>query len=205
MRCGGRADVGIGPYGWVTRGAVRDRVGRPQGSPLRRVYKRHSWSWHAVYAYIRIYTIYTRKSLAEFAARRRQKNSNHFSPRHVRGEKYLSGCQCGILSLATKLCAQQTANPFGRKFRRNFLPVKKETPEGVSFYCIRCKSYLLYRALSAAAISAKIPACFLPTTTRITSRVAIISTTAIIMQITTFCSRPAMMKLTKETAATVTP
>ncbi len=85
------------------------------------------------------------------------------------------------------------------------IPQKKETPEGVSFYCIRCESYLLYRALSAAAISAKIPACFLPTTTRITSRVAIIRTIAIIMQITTFCSRPAMMKLTKETAATVTP
>ena len=262
MRCGGRADVGIGPYGAI-RGVVRDRVGRPQGSPLRKRYKGcsarqagdrkgrpygglHEVRWAGrcrhrplrrvassavgradrvvrpyggftkgavgrgmpythTYAYIRIYTIYTRKSLAEFAARRRQKNSNHFSPRHVRGEKYLSGCQCGILSLATKLCAQQTANPFGRKFRRNFLPVKKETPEGVSFYCIRCESYLLYRALSAAAISAKIPACFLPTTTRITSRVAIISTTAIIMQITTFCSRPAMMKLTKETAATVTP
>ena len=30
--CGGRADVGIGPYGSVTRGAMG---GRPQGSPLR--------------------------------------------------------------------------------------------------------------------------------------------------------------------------
>ena len=96
-----------------------------QRRPPLRNDKRRGWSWHAVYAYIRIYTIYTRKSLAEFAARRRQKNSNHFSPRHVRGEKYLSGCQCGILSLATKLCTQQTADPFGRKFRRNFLPVKK--------------------------------------------------------------------------------
>ena len=82
---------------------------------------------------------------------------------------------------------------------------KKRDTRGCLFFCIRCESYLLYRALSAAAISAKIPACFLPTITRITSRVAIISTTAIIMQITTFCSRPAMMKLTKETAATVTP
>ena len=105
-------------------------AGGQRRPPLRND-KRRGWSWHAVYAYIRIYTIYTRKSLAEFAARRRQKNSNHFSPRHVRGEKYLSGCQCGILSLATKLCAQQTANPFGRKFRRDFLPVKKETPGGL--------------------------------------------------------------------------
>ena len=123
---GERTDRSVRPYAAI-RGVVRDRAGRPQGS------KRRGWSWHAVYAYIRIYTIYTRKSLAEFAARRRPKNSNHFSPRHVRGEKYLSGCQCGILSLATKLCAQQTANPFDRKFRRNFLPVKKETPGGVSF------------------------------------------------------------------------
>ena len=37
------------------------------------------------------------------------KNRNHFSPRHVRGEKYLSDCKCGILPLAAKLCAQQAA------------------------------------------------------------------------------------------------
>ena len=73
----GRADRGVRPYGAI-RGVVRDRVGRPQGSPLRRVYKRRGWSWHAVYAYIRIYTIYTRKSLAEFAARRRQKKFKSF-------------------------------------------------------------------------------------------------------------------------------
>ena len=131
MSCGGRADVGIGPYGELQE--VR-RSGQTWGRPPLRNDKRRGWSWHAVYAYIRIYTIYTRKSLAEFAARRRQKNSNHFSPRHVRGEKYLSGCQCGILSLATKLCAQQTANPFGRKFRRNFLPVKKRRPKA-SLFC----------------------------------------------------------------------
>ena len=118
-------------------------AGGQRRPPLRND-KRRGWSWHAVYAYIRIYTIYTRKSLAEFAARRRQKISNHFSPRHVRGEKYLSGCQCGILSLATKLCAQQTANPFGRKFLRNFLPVKKETPGGVSFWVV-CRLYLTCR------------------------------------------------------------
>ena len=72
------------------------------------------------------------------------KKSNHFSPRHVRGEKYLSGCQCGILSLATKLCAQQTANPFGRKFRRNFLPVKKRDARRRLFSVI-CRLYLTYR------------------------------------------------------------
>ena len=38
MRCGGRADVDIGPYGAI-RGVVRDRVGRPQGSPLGKRYK----------------------------------------------------------------------------------------------------------------------------------------------------------------------
>ena len=35
-KCIGRADVGIGPYGSATRGAMG---GRPQGSPLRRGYK----------------------------------------------------------------------------------------------------------------------------------------------------------------------
>ena len=118
-------------------------AGGQRRPPLRND-KRRGWSWHAVYAYIRIYTIYTRKSLAEIAARRRQKNSNHFSPRHVRGEKYLSGCQCGILSLATKLCAQQTANPFGRKFRRNFLPVKKRDARRRLFSVV-CRLYLTCR------------------------------------------------------------
>ena len=153
MRCGGRADVGIGPYGWVTRGAVRDRVGRPQGSPLRKRYKGCSarqagdrkghpyggFTKGAVgrgmpYTHTYAYTLYTpAKASQSLPPAGGKKNSNHFSPRHVRGEKYLSGCQCGILPLATKLCAQQTANPFGRKFLRNFLPVKKETPGGVSF------------------------------------------------------------------------
>ena len=34
----GRADRGVRPYGAI-RGVVRDRVGRPQGSPLRKRYK----------------------------------------------------------------------------------------------------------------------------------------------------------------------
>ena len=38
MRCGGRADRSVRPYGAI-RGVVRDRVGRPQGSPLRKRYK----------------------------------------------------------------------------------------------------------------------------------------------------------------------
>ena len=61
------------------------------------------------------------------------------------------------------------------------------------------------RALLAAAISWKTPACFLAVTARMTSRVPIIRTMAMIMQTTTCCTRPAMMKLTKDTAATVMP
>ena len=107
-------------------------AGGQRRPPLRND-KRRGWSWHAVYAYIRIYTIYTRKSLAEFAARRRQKNSNHFSPRHVRGEKYLSGCQCGILPQAAKLCAQQTASLLSEKPRRVFRQFSKRDGKGRPF------------------------------------------------------------------------
>ena len=53
-------------------------------------------------------------------------------------------------------------------------------------------------ALPALAISWKIPVCFLATMARITSRVPIIRATAMIMQTTTFFTRPAMMKLTKD-------
>ena len=35
---------------------------------------------------------------------------DHFLSRHAREKKYLSGCQCGILPPAAKLCAQQTAS-----------------------------------------------------------------------------------------------
>ena len=56
------------------------------------------------------------KSLAEFAARRRQRNENHFLSRHVRERKYRSGCQCGICPSQTdKLCAQQTASLLSEK------------------------------------------------------------------------------------------
>ena len=50
----------------------------------------------------------------------------------------------------------------------------------------------------AAAISAITAACFLATTALMTNRVTIISAMAMIMQTTTFCTRPAMMKLTKD-------
>ena len=177
-----RADRGVRPYGAI-RGVVRDRVGRPQGSPLRKRYKGCS---------------------ARQAGDRKGRPYGGLQEVRWGGRTEASAptkmcCRGGVLPRPRE---GQSPSPTHSLLRNT---AKKETPEGVSFYCIRCESYLLYRALSATAISAKIPACFLPTITRITSRVAIISTTAIIMQITTFCSRPAMMKLTKETAATVTP
>ena len=53
MSCGGRADVGIGPYGGLQE--VR-WSGQTWGRPPLRNDKRRGWSWHAVYAYIRIHT-----------------------------------------------------------------------------------------------------------------------------------------------------
>ena len=50
-------------------------------------------------------------------------NSNHFSPRHVRGEKFLSGCKCGIFVLCAKIMRAAACNPFGRK-NEVFSPVK---------------------------------------------------------------------------------
>ena len=81
---------------------------------------------------------------------------------------------------------------------------QKRKPPTEAFFLLDGIAYLA-RALSASAISWKIPACFLATTALMTNRVTIISAMAMIMQITTFCTRPAMMKLTKETAATVMP
>ena len=63
--------------------------------------------------------------------------------------------------------------------------------------------YLLARALSASAISWKMPACFLAMMARMTSSVTIIRTTAMSRLTITFWIRPARMKLTKETPATV--
>jgi hypothetical protein len=45
------------------------------------------------------------------------KNSNHFSPRHARGEKYLSGCQCGIFAHGAKIMRAADCNPIlGKTF-----------------------------------------------------------------------------------------
>ena len=59
------------------------------------------------------------KSLAEFASAD-AKSSNYFSPRHVRGEKFLSVCKCGISALCAEIMRAADCNLFGRKFRRNF-------------------------------------------------------------------------------------
>ena len=100
----------IGPYGGLTRGVVGRGI--PYPHTLR---------------------IYTPKSLAKFAARRRQKIQITFHCDMCVGEKYLSNSQCGILSLAVKLCAQQTASPFGRKIRRNFCQQKRDARERLFF------------------------------------------------------------------------
>ena len=50
------------------------------------------------------------------------KNRDHFSPRHARGEKYLSGCQCEIFALCAKIMRAADCNPFGRKIE-DFSPV----------------------------------------------------------------------------------
>ena len=50
------------------------------------------------------------KSLAEFAARRRQRDFDHFLSGRVPDRKYNSGCKCAICTpLAYKSCARQTA------------------------------------------------------------------------------------------------
>lgn len=106
----GRRNRAIGPYGGFTRGVVGRGI--PYTHTLR---------------------IYTPKILAKFAARRRQKIQITFHCDMCVGEKYLSDSQYGILSHAAKLCAQQTANPFGRKFCRNFCQQKKRRPRASLF------------------------------------------------------------------------
>ena len=106
----GRRNRAIGPYGGFTRGVVGRGI--PYTHTLR---------------------IYTPKSLAKFAARRRQKIQITFHCDMCVEEKYLSDSQYGILSLAAKLCVQQTANPFGRKFCRNFCQQKKRRPRASLF------------------------------------------------------------------------
>ena len=96
----GRRNRAIGPYGGFTRGVV--------GHGIPYTHNTHTLR------------IYTPKILAKFAARRRQKIQITFHRDMCVEEKYLSDSQCEILPLAAKLCVQQTANPFGRKFCRNF-------------------------------------------------------------------------------------
>ena len=43
------------------------------------------------------------------------KSLDHFSPRHVRGEKYLSDCKCGIFALRAKIMRAAGCKPLGRK------------------------------------------------------------------------------------------
>ena len=51
-----------------------------------------------------------KKSLAEFAARRRQRDFDYFLSGRVPDRKYNSGCKCASCPLtADKTCAQQTA------------------------------------------------------------------------------------------------
>ena len=60
------------------------------------------------------------KSFAEFFAEEKNKVKKHFWPRRVRGQKYLSGCKCGICSLMTNIfCTQQTAKNW-RKAPKGF-------------------------------------------------------------------------------------
>ena len=104
----GRRNRAIGPYGGFTRGVIGRGI--PYTHTLR---------------------IYTHKILAKFAARRRQKIQITFHCDMCVGEKYLSDSQYGILSLAAKLCVQQTAKSFGRKFAGIFASKKRR--QGASF------------------------------------------------------------------------
>ena len=88
------------------------------------------------------------------------------------------------------------------KFPCLFAPGKKRKPRRAFFFDVQM-SYLAARALLASAISWKMPACFLLTIALMTSRVATIRMQAMIRQMTTFWIRPARMKLTKVTPATV--
>ena len=110
------------------RRKAAQKFGAPQQGhrPLWRVYKRCDWTWHTVYTYItHIHPQNPRKVCRPQAA----KNSNHFSPRHVRGEKYLSDCKCGIFALRAKIMRAAGCNPFVGKIQRIFRQGKSEVPE----------------------------------------------------------------------------
>ena len=76
----------------------------------------------------------------------------------------------------------------------SFFHIKGETASAVSPFIRDVSPYLLAKcALLAAAISAMAEACFLATMALMTNRVTTSRAMAMIMQITTFCTRPAMM------------
>ena len=61
------------------------------------------------------------KSLAEFAARRRQRDSDHFLSGRVPDRKYNSGCKCAICTpKAYKSCTRQTAILLSKKGKALF-------------------------------------------------------------------------------------
>ena len=116
------------------RRKAAQKFGAPQQGhrPLWRVYKRCDWTWHTVYTYItHIHPQNPRKVCRPQAA----KNSNHFSLRHVCGGKIplrqpiWNSVACG------KIMRAADRKPLWQKILREFLPVKKETPGGVSFCC----------------------------------------------------------------------
>jgi hypothetical protein len=78
---------------------------------------------------------------------------------------------------------------------------RRQTPS--LFHILGSQGIYLARDLLASAISWKMPACFLDTIALMTSRVATISTQAMMRQMTTFWMIPARMKLTNATPATV--
>ena len=108
----------------VRRKAARKFWAPQQGHrPLRRVYKRCGWTWHTVYTYItHIHPPKPRKVCRSQAA----KNSNHFSLRHVRGEKIplrqpvWNSVACGKI-----MCAADRKSLW-QKILQEFLPAKRD-------------------------------------------------------------------------------
>ena len=137
----GRAGRGVRPYGGLQE--VR-WSGQTWGRPPLRNDKRRGWSWHAVYAYIRIYTIYTRKSLAEFAARRRQKNFKSF---------FTATCAWGKIPLrlpvwnfvaCDKIMRAADCKPLWQKIPAEFSASKKRDARRRLFSVV-CRLYLTCR------------------------------------------------------------
>ena len=120
-----------------------DGAGGQRRPPLRND-KRRGWSWHAVYAYIRIYTRYTRKSLAEFAARRRQKKFKSF---------FTATCAWGKIPLrlpvwnfvaCDKIMRAADCKPLWQKIPTEFSASKKRDARRRLFSVV-CRLYLTCR------------------------------------------------------------